>query len=57
MPKPPRAEEALAAVAARYPAGATVTGPMITEVGGVNLAAAGQIRQWARACNSYRSEK
>jgi len=48
-PKPPRAEAVLAAVAARYPAGATVTGPMIAEVGGVNLATAGQIRQWARA--------
>ena len=47
--KPPRAEEVLAAVAARYPAGATVTGRMIAEVGGVNLATAGQIRQWARA--------
>ncbi len=57
IPKPPRAEEVLAAVAARYPAGATVTLPMIAEVGGVNLATAGQIRQWARACNSYRSEK
>jgi hypothetical protein len=49
IPKPPRAEEVLAAVAARYPAGATVTGPMIAEAGGVNLATAGQIRQWARA--------
>jgi hypothetical protein len=47
--KPPRAEEILATVAARYPAGATVTGRMIAEVGGVNLATAGQIRQWARA--------
>ena len=49
IPRPPRAEEVLAAVAARYPAGATVTGRMIAEVGGVNLATAGQIRQWARA--------
>ena len=47
IPKPPRAEEVLAAVAARYPAGATVTGRMIAEVGGANLATAGQIRQWA----------
>ena len=47
--QPPRAEEVLAAVGARYPAGATVTGKMIAEVGGVNLATAGQIRQWARA--------
>jgi hypothetical protein len=47
--KPPRAEEVLAAVAAQYPAGATVTGRIIAEVGGVNLATAGQIRQWARA--------
>jgi hypothetical protein len=49
VPKPLRAEEVLAAVAARYPSGATVTGRMIAEVGGVNLATAGQIRQWARA--------
>jgi hypothetical protein len=49
IPKPPRAEEVLAAVAARYPAGATVTGRMIAEAGDVNLATAGQIRQWARA--------
>ena len=48
IPKPPRAEEVLAAVAARYPAGSTVTLPMVAEVGGVNLATAGQIRQWAR---------
>jgi hypothetical protein len=49
VPKPPRAEEVLAAVAARYPAGSTVTDPKIAEVGGVNLATVGQIRQWARA--------
>jgi hypothetical protein len=49
IPKPPRAEEALASVAARYPAGSPVTLPMIAEVGGVNRATAGQIRQWARA--------
>ena len=49
IPKPPRAEEVLGSVAARYPAGSTVTGPMIAEVGGVTLAAAGQIRRWARA--------
>ena len=49
IPKPPRAEEVLAAVAARYPAGSTVTGRMIAEAGGINLATAGQIRQWARA--------
>jgi hypothetical protein len=49
IPKPPRAEEVLGSVAARYPAGSTVTLPMIAEVGGVNLATAGQIRQWARA--------
>jgi hypothetical protein len=49
IPKPPRTEEVLAAVAARYPAGATVTGRMIAEAGGVNLATAGQIPQWARA--------
>ena len=47
--KPPRTEEVLASVAARYPAGATATGPMIAEVGGINLATAGQIRQWARS--------
>ena len=55
IPKPPRAEEVLAAVAARYPAGATVTLPMIAEVGGVNLATAGQIRQWARCRAAGRS--
>jgi hypothetical protein len=49
IPKPPRAQTVLAAVAARYPAGAPVTGRMIAEAGGVNLATAGQIRQWARA--------
>jgi len=49
IPKPPRAEEVLGSVAARYPAGSTVTLPMIAEVGGVNLATAGQIRRWARA--------
>jgi hypothetical protein len=42
IPKPPRAEAVLAAVAARYPAGATVTGRMIAEAGGINLATAGQ---------------
>jgi hypothetical protein len=45
IPKPPRAEEVLGSVAARYPAGATVTRPRIAEVGGVTLATAGQIRQ------------
>ena len=35
IPKPQRAEAVLAVVAARYPAGATVTGRMIAEVGGV----------------------
>ena len=55
IPKPPRAEEVLAAVAARYPAGSTVTGPMIAEVSDVNLATAGQIRQWARAHGAGRS--
>jgi hypothetical protein len=49
IPKPHCAEEVLAAVAVRYAAGSTVTLPMIAEVGGVNLATAGQIRQWARA--------
>jgi hypothetical protein len=55
IPKPPRAEEVLAAVAARYPAGATVTGRMIAEAGGVNLATAGQIRQWAERMDDGRS--
>ena len=45
IPKPPRAEEVLAAVAARYPAGATVTLPAIAEACGVNEATAAQVRR------------
>ncbi len=42
IPKPPRAEEVLAAIAAaRYPAGSTVTLAMIAEVGCVNESTAG----------------
>src|SRR5262249_24978071 len=51
IPKPPRAEEVLVhrrRIAARYPVRRRrITGRMIAEVGGVNLATAGQIRQWA----------
>ena len=47
MPKPARAEEVLAALAAAYyPAGATVT---LAFIGGVNEATSGQIRRWARS--------
>ena len=54
IPKPPRAEEVLAAVvAARYPAGSTVTLTMIVEVGGVNEATAGQVRRWARSVGRW----
>jgi hypothetical protein len=41
IPKPARAEEVLAVVAARYPAGATVTLPAIAEACGVSESTAG----------------
>ena len=54
IPKPARAEEVLAAVAAaRYPSGSTVTLAMIAEVGGVNESTAGQIRRWARSVGRW----
>jgi len=53
VPKPPRAEEVLAAVAARCPAGSTVTLPMIADVIGVNVATAGQVRRWARSVGRW----
>lgn len=54
IPKPPRAEEVLAAVAAAgYPAGSTVTLAMISEVGGVNESTAGHIRRWARSVGRW----
>jgi hypothetical protein len=53
IPKPQRAEEFLVRrrrIAARYPVRRRrITGRMIAEAGGVNLATAGLIRQWARA--------
>ena len=54
IPKPPRAEEVLTAVAAaRYPAGSTVTLAMIAGVSGVNELTAGQIRRWARSVGRW----
>ena len=47
--KPARAAEVLASVAARYPAGATVTLPAIAEASGVSEGTAGQVRRWARS--------
>ena len=53
IPKPPRAEEVLAAVAARYPAGATVTLPAIAEACGVSEGTAVQVRRWARSVGRW----
>ncbi len=47
--KPAGAEEVLAAVAARYTPGSTVSLPQIGEAGGVSPGMAGKIRRWARA--------
>ena len=47
--KPAGAEEVLAAVAARYAPGSTVSLPQIGEAGGVSPGLAGKIRRWARA--------
>jgi uncharacterized protein YchJ len=53
MPKPSRAEEVLAAVAARYPAGATVTLPAIARASGVSEATASEVRRWARSAGRW----
>jgi hypothetical protein len=53
MPKPLRAEEILATVAARYPAGATVTLPAIAEACGVSEGTAAQVRRWARSVGRW----
>jgi hypothetical protein len=53
IPKPSRAEEVLAAVAARYPAGATVTQSAIAEACGVNEVTASQVRRWARSAGRW----
>lgn len=45
MPKPSRAEEVLATVAARYAAGATVTQSAIAEACGVSEVTASQVRR------------
>ena len=47
IPKPSRSEDVLAAVAARYPSGATVTLSMMVEVVGVHETTAAQVRRWA----------
>ena len=53
IPKPSRAEEILAAVAARYPAGATVTQSAIAEACGVDEGTASRIRLWARSAGRW----
>ncbi len=53
IPKPSRAEEVLATVAARYPAGATVTLPAIAEACGVSEGTAAQVRRWARSVGRW----
>ena len=53
MPKPPCAEEVLATVAARYPAGATVTLPAIAEACGVDEGTASRVRRWARSVGRW----
>ena len=53
IPKPSRAEEVLAAVAARYPAGATVTLPAIAGSCGVSEGTAAQVRRWARSVGRW----
>ncbi len=45
IPKPFRTEEVLATVAARYPAGATVTLPAIAEASGVSESTAALVRR------------
>jgi hypothetical protein len=53
MPKPSRAEEVLAMLAARYPAGATVTQSVIAKACGVSEGAASQVRRWARSVGRW----
>jgi hypothetical protein len=53
IPKPSRAEEVLAAVAARYAAGATVTQSAIARASGVSEATASQVRRWARSVGRW----
>jgi hypothetical protein len=53
IPKPLWAEEVLAAVAARYPAGATVTLPAIAGACGVSEGMASQVRRWARSAGRW----
>jgi hypothetical protein len=53
IPKPSRTEEVLAAVAARYPAGVTVTLPAIAEACGVSEGTASQVRRWARSAGRW----
>jgi hypothetical protein len=53
IPKPLRTEEVLAAVAARYAAGATVTQSAIAGASGVSEGTAAQIRRWARSVGRW----
>ena len=54
IPKPLRAEEVLAAVAAAgYAAGATVSLGMMADVGRVNESTAANIRRWARSVGRW----
>ena len=53
IPKPARAEEVLAMVAARYPAGATVSLGMMADIGRVNELTAANIRRWARSVGRW----
>jgi hypothetical protein len=53
IPKPLRAEDVLATVAARYPAGATVTQSAIAGACGVSEGTASQVRRWARSVGRW----
>ncbi len=53
IPKPSRAEEVLAAVAARCAVGATVTQSAIAEACGVSEGTASQVRRWARSVGRW----
>jgi hypothetical protein len=52
-PQAPRADEVLAAVAARYPVGATITLSMVAEAYGVSEGTASQVRRWARSVGRW----
>ncbi len=53
IPKPSRTEEVLAAVAARYSVGATVTLSAIAEACGVSEGMAALVRRWTRSVGRW----